>query len=176
LLTLNFAVEFCDNGNMLALVASAFGQSRRWILLGLALTSAGVLGGWALYGALGPRRVEQQALSLAREAVSRNDLARARAIVDVALAEAPKSGAALALKADIARLRGDYNTARTSYLMAAAQDASLRVHARTRLFDLTLGIGAREEAAHHLRQLEALVASDDVRVQSRRALLVMGRP
>lgn len=143
----------------------------RKILLASALVFGGSLAGWTLSSLSRRAAIEQSDLDLARAAISRNDLVGAAAIADALLAKAPTSGGALALKADVARLRGDYNTARTSYLMAAAQEVSLRVDARLKLFDLTLGIGAWEEAAHHLRQLERFVGPDDVRVHSRRAVL-----
>ncbi len=73
--------------------------------------------------------------------------------------------------AENARAAGDYNQARNFYLKAAEGGAAA-AEARARLFDITWGIGAREEARHHLGKLENMVGPRDPRVIRRRALAV----
>jgi len=60
--------------------------------------------------------------------------------------------------------------------LAATGAAALAADARARLFDMTLAVGARDEATHHLDKLETLVGAADARVSERRARLAMPPP
>jgi hypothetical protein len=79
--------------------------------------------------------------------------------------------AAAFLRAEAVAQSGDYNVARNAYLAVVNSTSPLVGEARARLFDLTLAAGARVEAAHHLRKLEELVGTDDLRVRTRRSVL-----
>jgi hypothetical protein len=83
--------------------------------------------------------------------------------------------AAAFLRAESVAQSGDYNNARNAYLAVVNSRSPLVGEARARLFDLTLAAGARAEAAHHLRKLEELVGTSDLRVRTRRAVLSLHR-
>jgi len=145
---------------------------RLWLFVSVTLALAGLGGaGWMLsVQRRHDRQWRQDVAVLARAALARRDLGGANQLVHTGLARSPGDPDLLLARGDIARAGGDYNSARTDYLAAAGDDRTA-AEARGRLFDMALGIGASEDAAHHLEILEQRLGTEDPQVKQRRERL-----
>jgi tetratricopeptide (TPR) repeat protein len=122
--------------------------------------------------AIASGRGNEARLFLGTLRMSTGDLAGARAAFEAALSSDPRSAPAAYDIALLDQRANHYRRAREGYLHALELDPEL-VDARYNLVVLTMGVGARDEARHHLSEL-VRAAPDDPRIPGLESALSSG--
>ena len=154
------------------------GSSPRWrtmVVTGTAVVALGAMGAVALHfktdrDRMGRELLWQKAIAARQNGELHNFLAAFDSLAQASPGD-PRPAYEAACDADAL---GNYNLAREGYL-SVLQRLPTHADARLKLVLLTARAGVAAEAAHHLEQLQAIVAPSDPRLAAARAAIARGR-